>query len=104
MATVHLTAGRTSTPKCYLSDRALRGIDRSCDPFGDEDELDPTVWYRRWRFMGDDEVRHRVRRVVPPTSLLSGLEAPRPVTIAPVVATSSSITCRLTSDGLKYQS
>src|SRR4029453_3317452 len=30
--------------------------------------------------------------------------APRPMTMAPVVATSSSITGRLTSDGLKYQS
>jgi hypothetical protein len=95
-----------AAPDCHVAVGGclFRGSDRSCYAIGDEDELDRTARYRRRRLVCDHEVRHRVRRVLPAAGLIAGTDAPRPITMAPVVATRSSITGWLTSDGLKYQS
>ena len=49
----------------------LRGVDRSRNAVGDEDELD--CWIRPWsrRSMGDHEVRHCVRCVIPAARILT---------------------------------
>ncbi len=52
----------------------LRGIDRGRNAVGDEDELGRAPRYRRRGMVSDHEVRHRVRRVLPATSLLSRAE------------------------------
>src|SRR5688572_18270961 len=52
----------------------LRGIDCRRNAVGDEGELDCAAWYRRRGMVSDHEMRHRVRRVLPATSLLSGGE------------------------------
>ena len=54
--------------------------------------------------MGDHIVRHLVGGVVPAARVVARAEGARPMTRAPLVATSSSTIGSLTGFGSKYQS